>query len=64
MLAFQKHNKTASSNMFPSTTANIRDNTKTTNKHSTDTAGWNKSHAQGGATTAGGSGIITEESQA
>ncbi len=49
--------------MFPST--NLRENSKTTNKHSRDTtAGWNKSQAQGGATTAGGSGIITEESQA
>jgi hypothetical protein len=48
ILASQKHNRTASSNMFPATTsnaANIRENSKTTNKHSRDTAGWNKSTA-------------------
>ena len=60
ILASQKHNRTASSNMFPSTS--IRENSKTSNKHSRDTAGWNKQSHNGGVTTAGGSGIITEES--
>lgn len=48
--------------MFPAT--NLKENSKAANKKSSETAaGWNKSQAQGGATTAGGSGIMTEESQ-
>jgi K+-transporting ATPase c subunit len=62
-LASQKHNRTASSNMFPAT-HNMRENSNTSNKVLRETGGWNKSLTIAGAITAAGSGIITEESQA
>ena len=49
--------------MFPAT-HNMRENSNTSNKVLRETGGWNKSLTIAGATTAAGSGTITEESHA
>jgi len=49
--------------MFPAT-HNMRESSNTSKKVLRETGGWNKSLTVAGATTAAGSGIITEESQA